>query len=63
MLERAEILHKYFENKTATKETGDADGYFKTGDVRQLGAHTRLIYVIERTKEMIKAHGVQDRPG
>jgi 4-coumarate--CoA ligase len=56
------VVQKYFENEKATKESWDADGYFKTGDVIQVDPQTGLMYVVERVKELIKVRGFQVAP-
>jgi 4-coumarate--CoA ligase len=56
------VVQKYFENEKATKESWDADGYFKTGDVIQIDPQTWLMYVVERVKELTKVRGFQVAP-
>lgn len=56
------VMKGYFENEKATKESFDAEGYFKTGDVIQVDLKTGLMYVVERVKELIKVRGFQVAP-
>jgi 4-coumarate--CoA ligase len=58
----SKVVQKYFENEKAIKESWDADGYFKTGDVIQVDPQTGLMYVVERVKELIKVRGFQVAP-
>jgi len=55
------VIKGYFENEKATKESWDAEGYFKTGDVIRIDNHG-LMYVEERVKELIKVRGFQVAP-
>jgi 4-coumarate--CoA ligase len=55
------IIQGYFENDKANRESWDAEGYFKSGDVIQVD-ETGLMYVVERVKELIKVRGFQVAP-
>ena len=56
------VIQGYFENEKANRESWDAEGYFKSGDVVQADPKTGLMYVLERVKELIKVRGFQVAP-
>lgn len=56
------VIRGYYENEKANKESFDSEGYYKTGDVLQLDPKTKLFYVVERMKELIKVRGFQVAP-
>jgi len=56
------VIQGYFENEKANKESWDAEGYFKSGDVIEVDPKTGLMYVVERVKELIKVRGFQVAP-
>lgn len=56
------VIQGYFENEKANRESWDAQGYFKSGDVIQVDPKTGLMYVVERVKELIKVRGFQVAP-
>lgn len=56
------VVKGYFENEKATKESWDNDGFFKTGDVLRYDHDAKLLYVLERVKELIKVRGFQVAP-
>lgn len=43
----------YFNNKLATNEVFDADGYYHTGDIGEFNTEG-LLLITDRLKEMIK---------
>lgn len=54
------IFRGYHNNTTASADTFDEDGWFKTGDV---GIITNdLLYIVDRKKELIKYKGMQVAP-
>ncbi|KAL6401322.1 hypothetical protein AUP68_15190 [Ilyonectria robusta] len=55
------VIQGYFENEQATRESWDADGFYKTGDLIRVGEHG-LMYVEGRAKELIKVRGFQVAP-
>jgi acyl-CoA synthetase (AMP-forming)/AMP-acid ligase II len=56
------IITSYFGNETATKDSFDDEGYFKTGDVMYCDSKTKKWYIIDRKKELIKVRGFQVAP-
>ncbi|KAI1625500.1 amp dependent CoA ligase [Exophiala viscosa] len=56
------VIKEYFENPTANAESFDADGFFHTGDIMYCDGKTKLWYVVDRKKEMIKVRGFQVAP-
>ncbi|KAI6197984.1 4-coumarate--CoA ligase 3 [Aphelenchoides besseyi] len=56
------VMHGYLNNSKETKEIIDADGFLKTGDVGYVDPNTRLLYVVDRIKELIKVNGRQVAP-
>ncbi|KPI35469.1 putative acyl-coenzyme A synthetase [Cyphellophora attinorum] len=56
------IVKGYYQNEKATRESWTEDGFFKTGDVLRYDHKTRLLYVLERVKELIKVRGFQVAP-
>ncbi|KIW11613.1 hypothetical protein PV08_10915 [Exophiala spinifera] len=56
------IITSYFDNPTATADSFDDEGYFKTGDVMYCKAGTKKWYIIDRKKELIKVRGFQVAP-
>lgn len=51
----------YLGNEEATRETIDADGWLKTGDVAYVD-DDGYFYIVDRTKELIKVKGFQVSP-
>ncbi|KIW11304.1 hypothetical protein PV08_10604 [Exophiala spinifera] len=56
------VIGGYFDNPEANAETFDRDGFFHTGDVMYCDGRTKLWYVVDRKKEMIKVRGFQVAP-
>ncbi|RDW64149.1 hypothetical protein BP5796_10651 [Coleophoma crateriformis] len=56
------IIPEYFDNPTANAQSFDSDGFFKTGDVVYCDKDSKLWYVIDRKKELIKVRGFQVAP-
>ncbi|KAK6378940.1 hypothetical protein LTS17_006643 [Exophiala oligosperma] len=56
------VIKEYFNNPAANAETFDADGFFHTGDVMYCDGRTKLWYIVDRKKEMIKVRGFQVAP-
>ncbi|KAL6245817.1 hypothetical protein RBB50_006970 [Rhinocladiella similis] len=56
------VIKGYFNNPAANAETFDEDGFFHTGDVMYCDARTKLWYIVDRKKEMIKVRGFQVAP-
>ena len=52
----------YFENPEANKASFDADGFFHTGDIGYCDSKTKMWYIIDRKKELIKVRGFQVAP-
>jgi 4-coumarate--CoA ligase len=56
------VIAGYFENPEANKASFDSDGFFHTGDIGYCDAKTKLWYIIDRKKELIKVRGFQVAP-
>lgn len=56
------VIPGYFENDEANKLSWDKDGWFKTGDVVYCDGKTKLFYIVDRKKELIKVRGFQVAP-
>lgn len=56
------IIRGYLNNPTANSESWDSEGFYKTGDVMELDPETNLLYIVERSKELIKVRGFQVAP-
>ncbi|KAK6384286.1 hypothetical protein LTR65_009660 [Meristemomyces frigidus] len=56
------IIDGYFENPEANARDWDADGYFHTGDIAYCDGKTKLWYIVDRKKELIKVRGFQVAP-
>ncbi|KAL8788489.1 MAG: hypothetical protein Q9195_007266 [Heterodermia aff. obscurata] len=55
------IISGYLNNPTANEEF-DADGFYHTGDIVYCDSKTRLWYIVDRKKELIKVRGFQVAP-
>lgn len=53
-----QVMREYLDNAQATKETIDADGFLRTGDVGYVTEDGHL-YIEDRVKELIKVKGFQ----
>lgn len=56
------IVAGYFENPEANARDWDEQGYFHTGDIAYVAAKSKLIYIVDRKKELIKVRGFQVAP-
>ena len=56
------VIPGYFENDEANRLSFDQDGWFKTGDVIYCDGKTKLFYIVDRKKELIKVRGFQVAP-
>ena len=56
------VIPGYFENPEANARDWDTDGYFHTGDIVYCNGKTKLWYVVDRRKELIKVRGFQVAP-
>ncbi|TKA82652.1 hypothetical protein B0A55_00743 [Friedmanniomyces simplex] len=56
------VVKGYFENPEANERDWDGDGFFHTGDVVYCDGQTKLWYVVDRKKELIKVRGFQVTP-
>ncbi|KAJ4163643.1 hypothetical protein LMH87_005357 [Akanthomyces muscarius] len=55
------VMLGYWCNEKATKETLDADGWLRTGDVAVYNKQG-MIWIVDRKKELIKVNGLQVAP-
>ncbi|OAA73415.1 4-coumarate-CoA ligase 2 [Cordyceps fumosorosea ARSEF 2679] len=55
------VMLGYWRNDKATKETLDADGWLRTGDVAMYNEDGKL-WIVDRKKELIKVNGLQVAP-
>ncbi|KAK5690313.1 hypothetical protein LTR17_025976 [Elasticomyces elasticus] len=56
------IISRYLNNPTATAESFDHEGYYKTGDIMYCSSRDRKWYVVDRRKELIKVRGFRVAP-
>ncbi|KAJ9622716.1 hypothetical protein H2203_006367 [Taxawa tesnikishii (nom. ined.)] len=56
------VTRGYYDNAEANARDFDADGFFHTGDVAYCDAKTKLFYIVDRRKELIKVRGFQVAP-
>ena len=55
-----QIMKEYWRNEEATKDSKDAEGWFKTGDVAL--CKSDKFWIVDRKKELIKVNGLQVAP-
>jgi acyl-CoA synthetase (AMP-forming)/AMP-acid ligase II len=53
------IVPGYHNNPKANAESFDADGFYHTGDIGYCDAKTKLWYIVDRKKELIKVRAFQ----
>ncbi|KAK5745024.1 hypothetical protein LTR17_001775 [Elasticomyces elasticus] len=56
------IVAGYFDNPDANARDWDEDGYFHTGDVVYCDGKTKMWYIVDRKKELIKVRAFQVTP-
>lgn len=56
------VIKGYFNNPAANAASYDTEGYFKTGDILYRDGRTKLWYIVDRKKELIKVRGFQVAP-
>lgn len=56
------VIRGYLENPEANARDWDEDGYFHSGDIVYCDSKTKLWYVVDRKKELIKVRGFQVAP-
>ncbi|KAF2088761.1 acetyl-CoA synthetase-like protein [Saccharata proteae CBS 121410] len=56
------VVSGYYRNPKANASDWDADGWFHTGDVAYCDSQTKLWYIVDRKKELIKVRGFQVAP-
>jgi acyl-CoA synthetase (AMP-forming)/AMP-acid ligase II len=56
-----QVMKGYLNNKSATDDTIDADGWLHTGDVAVVDEE-EYVYIVDRVKELIKYKGYQVAP-
>lgn len=56
------VVRGYLDNSKANAESWDRDGYFHTGDIALCDGETKLWYIVDRKKELIKVRGFQCAP-
>ena len=60
-----QMLMGYWKNETATKESKEPNGFFHSGDIaiwRQDQLGRKLLWIVDRKKELIKVKGFQVAP-
>lgn len=55
------MMRGYWRNPAATAATITSDGWLRTGDLGYIG-HDKLVYIVDRSKELIKVKGNQVAP-
>ncbi|KAI5818393.1 amp dependent CoA ligase [Pyronema omphalodes] len=56
------VFQGYYNNDEANRQSFDAEGYYKTGDVMMCDGASKLWYIVDRKKELIKVRGFQVVP-
>jgi acyl-CoA synthetase (AMP-forming)/AMP-acid ligase II len=56
------VIRGYLNNARANAESFDADGFYHTGDIMYCDGRSKLWYVVDRKKELIKVRGFQVAP-
>lgn len=56
------VIPGYHNNPEANKASFDKDGFFRTGDIGYCDSKTKLFYIVDRKKELIKVRGFQVAP-
>jgi acyl-CoA synthetase (AMP-forming)/AMP-acid ligase II len=56
------VIPGYFENPEANKSSFDDEGFFHTGDIAYCDGKTKIWYIVDRKKELIKVRGFQVAP-
>lgn len=56
------VIRGYLDNPEANARDWDSDGYFHTGDIVYCDGTTKLWYVVDRKKELMKVRGFQVAP-
>ena len=56
------VIPGYFENPEANRASFDPDGFYHTGDIGYCDAKSKLWYIVDRKKELIKVRGFQVAP-
>lgn len=56
------IIRGYLDNAEANSRDWDEEGFFHTGDILYCDSKTKLWYVVDRKKELIKVRGFQVAP-
>ncbi len=56
-----QVMIGYLNNEKATRETIDAEGWLRTGDLARIDAQGHM-YIVDRVKELIKFKGFQVAP-
>ena len=56
------VIRGYVNNPTANRESFDSDGFYHTGDVGYCDRTSKLWYIVDRKKELIKVRAFQVAP-
>lgn len=56
------VVRGYLDNPEANARDWDREGYFHTGDIVYCDSKTKLWYVVDRKKELMKVRGFQVAP-
>ncbi|KJY00047.1 AMP-binding enzyme like protein [Zymoseptoria brevis] len=56
------VIKGYYDNPEANARDWDEDNFFHTGDIGWVDPDTKLYYIVDRKKELIKVRGFQVAP-
>ena len=56
------VIPGYLDNPTANRESFDAEGFYHSGDIGYCDGKSKLWYIVDRKKELIKVRAFQVAP-